>query len=310
LVARDANWVSTAFGSATVAWPSTGVRECHRHMALRKGLEMNSTIAQQGDHVLRLTDIEIGSLLSTTSGMVVVQVTTEWCLPCRLLRPLMRKLAMEFASRMMLVELDGDSAQLFKRVHHVDTFPHLYFFERGQLVGREVGFRGADEIRAAVEKRLNVTGAESPTEAELSFREAFAQATARLEEIMKPVSVALEPHIAAIAPIIEAFQAALIEEVAAGRISQLEIDARRKAEQDRLCASFQDEIAALRAAQHEALVAYDELMSEALEHFATAGQLSKPPLSTIALSCRAPLPFCSSAVLNRHELKSLTPSVD
>jgi thioredoxin 1 len=283
-----------------------GVRRRTRERStcgFEKGLQMNSAIAQS-DHILRLTETEIGSLLSTTSGMVVVEVATEWCFPCRLLRPVMRKLATEFASRMMLVVLDGDPSKLFNRVHHVDTFPQLFFFESGQLVGREVGFQGVDEIRAAIEKRLNVAGAETRSEAELSFCNDHAQATARLEEIMKPVSDALEPAISAIAPMMEAFEAALIEELVAGGLSQSEVVSRRKAERDRLYAPFEDKIAALRLAQNEALGVYEELMNEAVEKFETTSQLAGPTSPGIAFGCPPVQSFCLATVPNRDKAKS------
>jgi thioredoxin 1 len=242
-----------------------------------------------------LRDAEIGPLLLTTPSLVVVEVTTEWCIPCRLLRPVMRKLAMEFASRMIVVELDGDTATSFKQANGVDTFPQLLFFRNGELVGREVGFGGPDEIRAAVNKRLDVMAAGTRSAAELSFCNAHACATARLEEIIKPASDDLEPEINAIAPVMEAFEAALTEDLAAGRMSQQQVEIRRKAELGRLYAGFEDKIVALRVAQNEALAAYERSMREAVEHFAAASEALKDLSSAVPLNCRPDQPFCRGA---------------
>src|SRR5262245_26884998 len=121
---------------------------------------------------LRLTDAEISWFISATRGAVMVEAAMDGCVPCRLLQPVVQKLAAEFADRLAAVTLAPDAEQ-FHRAHRIDRFPQLLFFRDGRCVGRVMGFDGADKVRDAVARFLGIaTGDPSP--AELAFRAACA----------------------------------------------------------------------------------------------------------------------------------------
>jgi hypothetical protein len=135
------------------------------------------------------------------------------------------------------------------------------------------------------------TNIETEIAAELSFRAACARAQARLDEIMKPASDVLAPHMATIAPGIEAVDAAIEAEVAAGRLRAEDVPDRRNAEYARLHAPFETEIDALRKAQAQGLLAYDAVMTEAVERFAQHMRAMRP--QTVAGACLPGQPFCT-----------------
>jgi thioredoxin-like negative regulator of GroEL len=237
----------------------------------------------------QLTDAEIPWFLSATPGAVVVEASMEGCVPCRLMRPVMEKLAAEFSGRLVVVELDR-AARSFHRAYDVERFPQLLFFVDGRYVDRKIGFEGADETRDAIVNFLAFTPGE-PSAAELSFRAACTRAQARLDEIMKPAGDALAPHMATIAPGIEAVDAAIKREVAAGRLRAEDAPERRKTDYARLYAPFQTEIEALRQAQAEGLLAYDAVMTEAVALFAQHMRSTRP--QTVAAACLPGQLFCT-----------------
>jgi hypothetical protein len=109
---------------------------------------------------------------------------------------------------------------------------------------------------------------------------------------MKPASDALAPHMATIAPGIEAVDAAIKADVAAGRLQAEDVRERRTAAYARLYAPFQTEIDALRKAQFEGLLAYDAVMTEAVALFAQHMRASTRP-QTVAAACLPGQPFCT-----------------
>jgi thioredoxin 1 len=225
------------------------------------------TMSLQAGQCIKLTDTEIAWFLSATPGAVMVEATMASCLPCRFLRPVVAKLAAEFAGRLVVVEI-GHEAEQFCRGHHVDRFAQLLFFLDGRYLERVVGFDGADKVREAVIRFLAVAADADPSPAERAFRAACAHAKARFDEIMKPASDALEPHIAAVAPQVEVLERAIDADLASGRLRRDQVMDRRQTDYARVYAPFQAEVEALRRAQADALAAYDAIMAEAVTQFA------------------------------------------
>jgi thioredoxin 1 len=251
------------------------------------------TMTPTPGHSIRLTDAETPWFLSAARGATIVEATMEGCVPCRLLRPVMEKLAAEFAGRLVVVELEQSAGQ-FHRAHHVDRFPQLLFFVDGRYVDRVIGFDGADKVRAAVIDFLGIAPTGDPSAAELAFRAACARAEACLDEIMTPASQALEPHVTAVAPEVAAFERAIDADLAAGRLRREDVRDRLTAEYARVYAPFRAEVDALTTAQAEALAAYDELMGEAVARFLQDVRPAPPAAAATVAACRPGQPFCSS----------------
>jgi thioredoxin-like negative regulator of GroEL len=224
---------------------------------------------KQAKHDVRyLPDAEVAPLLAATAGPVIMVISTDWCAPCRLLKPVVHKLSLEFAVPVFFV--DGDIATETKSRYGVNGFPELLVCQDGRLVGRYGGFSNAEELRKVLAGFLGRSVDGSSSVAELAFHEAYERADTRISEIMTPASDALDPYIVAVAPEMKTVMASINDDLAAGRIDKTEAAARRKAERDRIQAPFQDKIDVLVKAQAEALEAYDVIMDDALAQFARA----------------------------------------
>jgi hypothetical protein len=219
-----------------------------------------------------LSDAAATAYLAASKGVVMVEASTQDCVPCRLLRPIVAKHAVEFAGRLAVIALDETAAE-FLRTYRIDRLPQLLFFVDGRYRSRQRGFASAARTRRKVINVLGIVPDATPSARERAFRKACARATARMDAIMAPASAALEPHIASVAAASEKFEAALKKDVAAGRIDGAEAGRRRRAEYARLYAPFQDKIAALRVSQTEALAIYEATMSKAVQEFARASDL-------------------------------------
>jgi thioredoxin 1 len=223
---------------------------------------------QAKQDVRYLPDTEVAPLLAATAGPIIMVVSTDWCVPCRLLKPVVCKLSLEFAVPVFFV--DGDIATKTKSRYGVDGFPELLVCQDGQLVGRYGGFSNAEELRKVVANLLGRLVDGRSSAAELAFQEAYERADTRISEIMTPASEALAPHIAAVETKMKTVMASIDDDLAEGRIDKIEAATRRRAERHRLQAPFQDKIDLLAKAQDEGLDAYDVIMDDALAQFARA----------------------------------------
>jgi thioredoxin 1 len=95
-----------------------------------------------------------------SSVPVLVDFYADWCGPCRMLAPVLDRLAGEFQGRVKIVKVNVDAEPELANTYRVESIPALVVLAAGQEIGRtagvvpEAGLRGAlqqlaDESQAA-----------------------------------------------------------------------------------------------------------------------------------------------------------------
>jgi thioredoxin 1 len=85
---------------------------------------------------------------------VLVDFWADWCGPCKMLAPVVEKVAQAYAGRMRFVKLDTDQNPSLAGEYHVSGIPCLILFKGGQPVDRIVGFVPERTITSMLEKHL------------------------------------------------------------------------------------------------------------------------------------------------------------
>ena len=70
---------------------------------------------------------------------VVVDFWAPWCAPCRMLAPLLDKVAAEFDGRMTLAKLNTDESQKTSMSFSVRGIPTSIVFDGGKEIARQTG---------------------------------------------------------------------------------------------------------------------------------------------------------------------------
>ncbi len=96
---------------------------------------------------------------------VVVDFWAEWCQPCRLLAPMLEKLANDFAGKFVLAKANTDQTQAVAGQFRIQSIPAVYGFRDGELLDSFVGVLPEDQIKSWLERLM-------PTEAEQRAAEA------------------------------------------------------------------------------------------------------------------------------------------
>ena len=86
-----------------------------------------------------VTDETFAAEVEAHDGLTVVDFWAEWCGPCRMLAPVVERLAAQHADRVRVVKLNADENQRTTIRLGVRGLPTLLFFKGGQLVDRVVG---------------------------------------------------------------------------------------------------------------------------------------------------------------------------
>jgi len=87
---------------------------------------------------------------------VLVEFTADWCPPCRMMMPVLQKIADDEASRLRVVSIDVDSNPVTTRAYGVMSMLTLALFVAGKLVVQFVGARPRAAIMRLIEKHLPV----------------------------------------------------------------------------------------------------------------------------------------------------------
>lgn len=98
-------------------------------------------------------ETEFDSLLAN-EPFLVVDCTASWCGPCKLIAPLMDKLAEDYSERAKVFKLDLDTNKAVAKRFGIKSIPAVMFFKQGELAETLVGAKPYEDFSAAVERHL------------------------------------------------------------------------------------------------------------------------------------------------------------
>jgi thioredoxin 1 len=101
-----------------------------------------------GENIKHLTDSSFEKEIK--EGITLVDFYADWCGPCRMLTPVLEKVAKEVRGKASIAKLDVDSAQRVASTFQVTSIPTLILFQNGKEVGRIVGLKDAETLKQFV----------------------------------------------------------------------------------------------------------------------------------------------------------------
>lgn len=93
------------------------------------------------DKPVTVTDNDFQELVIDYSNEmpVLVDFWAEWCGPCRMVAPIMEKLAAEFAGQIRVAKVDTDANQGLGQAFQIRSIPTMMVFKAGKLVFSQPG---------------------------------------------------------------------------------------------------------------------------------------------------------------------------
>lgn len=77
---------------------------------------------------------------------VLVDFWATWCGPCKMIAPIVKEIADEYAGKILVGKVNVDEEPDLTMQYNVSSIPTLMVFKNGQLVNKAVGYREKDEI--------------------------------------------------------------------------------------------------------------------------------------------------------------------
>jgi thioredoxin 1 len=101
--------------------------------------------------VKHITQGEFPLEVTQAAGPVVVDFYATWCGPCRVLSPMLDKLAGPLAGKIKFFKVNVDESPGLAQNFQIQGIPTVLLFKDGRLTGRIIGLPGEAELKAKLD---------------------------------------------------------------------------------------------------------------------------------------------------------------
>ncbi len=107
------------------------------------------------EHVIEITDTNFEEEIVQSKLPVIVDFGAEWCMPCKMMSPLVDEIAKELEGEVKVSKVNVDENTKAAVDLSVMNIPTLVFFKDGKEVGRVVGVVSKKELLKKVKELFN-----------------------------------------------------------------------------------------------------------------------------------------------------------
>ena len=105
-------------------------------------------------NVIELTDATFDQTVHSSDVPVLVDFWAPWCGPCKMIAPLIKEIADEYADKAKICKLNTDDARDSAMEFGISAIPTLILFKDGQVKKKWVGLTSKKDLAAAIDELL------------------------------------------------------------------------------------------------------------------------------------------------------------
>lgn len=108
------------------------------------------------DEPIHVSDEAFEKVVLESDLPVVVDFWAPWCGPCKMIAPILDKLAEEYAGRLIVAKVNTDEYSKWAGEYNVQGIPNMLFFAGGKVVHQQMGALPEPMLRNVIDQFLNV----------------------------------------------------------------------------------------------------------------------------------------------------------
>uniref|UniRef100_A0A7V4DG97 Thioredoxin n=1 Tax=Candidatus Caldatribacterium californiense TaxID=1454726 RepID=A0A7V4DG97_9BACT len=93
-----------------------------------------------GENILELNEANFEEEVLRAQEPVLVDFWATWCMPCRMMAPVVEDIAKSFSGRIKVGKVNTDEVPSLALRYGVHAIPTLIFFQDGREIERVVGY--------------------------------------------------------------------------------------------------------------------------------------------------------------------------
>ncbi|MGE5425543.1 MAG: thioredoxin [Bacillota bacterium] len=103
---------------------------------------------------IELTKDDFEEQVMKSEVPVLVDFWAPWCMPCRMMAPILDELSGELEGKVKISKLDTENPenQELAMKYEIQSIPNMKLFKGGQVVEEFIGLRSKDDLKASLEK--------------------------------------------------------------------------------------------------------------------------------------------------------------
>ena len=84
---------------------------------------------------------------------VLVDFWATWCMPCKMMAPILDDLAVEMAGKIKVVKVDTEDGenQDLAMEYQIQSIPNMKLFKGGKIIGEFIGLRNKETLKGEIE---------------------------------------------------------------------------------------------------------------------------------------------------------------
>lgn len=103
---------------------------------------------------ITFTDANFDAEVLKHNGTVLVDFFAPWCGPCKMMAPVIEKLAEEYDGKVKIGELDVDENGETAMKYEVQSIPTLIIFKNGEVADKMIGFQSEEALKSKLDSHL------------------------------------------------------------------------------------------------------------------------------------------------------------
>jgi thioredoxin 1 len=101
---------------------------------------------------IHVTDALFEKSVLQSSLPVIVDFWAPWCQPCKMVAPILDKIAKEYAGKLVVAKVNTDENSENAIKYNVQGIPTMLFVSNGKIVHKQVGALPEQNIRMVIEQ--------------------------------------------------------------------------------------------------------------------------------------------------------------